>query len=776
MGGKKLNMTLLLAKSKRVGKEPLSLQQHLTDTEKAAGEVFRLDRRWGQKWCGFFGIQGPEAQERFLLNLCVAALLHDVGKANEDFQAAVTRGNIIQTIRHEHLSALLMHVPNVRAWLAANPRLDLEVVTAAVLSHHIKAARGGEWKWCRPQTLKQTVRLSLQHDEVKTTFERIREIANLGAVPKLPSGPFSAHASWVQQAWQGGIDAADKFGPEVSRDRERRALLLAVKTGLIVADAVASGLVREGHPISEWIEAVAHAPALGYNEINDDVISPRIKQIEKTKPFKLRVFQEQTATLGPRALLLSACGSGKTMAAWKWAEAQSREREIGRVIFLYPTRGTATEGFRDYVGWAPEAKAALVHGTSRYELEAMQANPSEATTGKNHGLSQEEDKRLFALGLWSRRFFSATVDQFISFMEHNYGGLCLLPALADSAVIIDEVHSFDKRMFNSLLSFLRAFDVPVLCMTATLSQSRIDELKDSGLKVFPTTDEMATLEDLEREETHLRYHLAVLSGESEALERAVEAYRNGERVLWVVNTVGRCQHIACQLEKRLGEKVLNYHSRYRLLDRQDKHQLTVTAFQQIDHAAIAVTTQVCEMSLDLDADVLLTEVAPVTSLVQRFGRANRHCARGDDFRARLFTYAPESALPYTAEELRAAEAFLKELGGGDVSQRMLTEKLELHAPPEPLTDGSARLLDSGYFATPGVFRDADERNAPCVLDSDLKEVERLLKIGRPYDQFIVGVPRRWVNGEEARPDWLPRYLNVASANFYSADYGFKTEE
>ncbi|HAJ61331.1 MAG TPA: hypothetical protein DCP31_20455, partial [Cyanobacteria bacterium UBA8543] len=63
-------------------------------------------------------------------------------------------------------------------------------------------------------------------------------------------------------------------------------------------------------------------------------------------------------------------------------------------------------------------------------------------------------------------------------------------------------------------------------------------------------------------------------------------------------------------------------------------------------AVIAVTTQVCEMSLDLDADILITELAPISSLVQRFGRANRHRARGDEFRAKLLVYEPEKPEPY----------------------------------------------------------------------------------------------------------------------------------
>src|SRR5262249_10826966 len=192
--------------------------------------------------------------------------------------------------------------------------------------------------------------------------------------------------------------------------------------------------------------------------------------------FRLRPFQEKAAEQGSRVLLLAACAAGKTIAAWKWAEAQARQHKIGRVIFLYPTRGTATEGFRDYVGWAPEAEGGLVHGTSRYELEAMRGNPDEDQPESKYAKLIEDQDRLYALGLWSRRYFSATVDQFLGFIEHSYTGLCLLPALADSAVIIDEVHSFDKRMFDRLIAFLQNFDVPVLCMTATLPPVRRQQL------------------------------------------------------------------------------------------------------------------------------------------------------------------------------------------------------------------------------------------------------------------------------------------------------------
>jgi CRISPR-associated endonuclease/helicase Cas3 len=770
---------ILLAKSQYPGKPPVTLKEHLFDTERSAQQIFRLDGRWGRNWCRFFRIQSNEAQQQFLLNLRVAALFHDIGKANEDFYTAVSKpGYTEQTLRHEHISTLMLHLPEVRSWLAANPLLDLEVITAAVLSHHLKASTEGKHRWCQPKTLKKAVKLYMHHAEVTSTFQRIAEIAEIKeGLPALPSTPWSSSSPWAE-AYKSADRTARQFGRELREEegKERRSLLLATKVGLIVSDAAASGLVREGHSIDEWIEDVIHSKAIGPTDIANKIINQRARQVEARtgKPFNLHTFQVQTAQQGSRALLLAACGAGKTMGAWKWAEAQSWEYEIGKVIFLYPTRGTATEGFRDYVGWAPEADAALVTGTARYELEAMADNPTESIKEKDF----QSDERLFSLGFWSRRFFSATVDQFLGFMEHSYGSLCLLPVLADSAVIIDEVHSFDRKMFDSLVSFLKNFDIPVLCMTATLPPTRRSELEGAGLKVYPTEADRETLKDLQEKEEHPRYRLEPLANFAEAFDRAVSAYQQGERVLWVVNTVNRCQAIANKLANKLSTDILTYHSRFRLQDRQSIHSKTVSAFafQTERKPTIAVTTQVCEMSLDLDADVLITEIAPVSSLVQRFGRANRHLFRGLDFRASLHVYQPPRSLPYDKEELKVAAAFLKELGNRDVSQRALAEALENYSLAERKADGSARFLDSGYFATPGAFRDTDDFAVPCILDQDLEPVMALVIAHKPYDGFKINVPKKWANLESKRPDKFPKYLGIASGENYNLERGFLNNE
>jgi CRISPR-associated endonuclease/helicase Cas3 len=774
IGNQTQSLEKLLAKSPRSGRE-LSLEQHLRDTEDAALRIFRLDGRWGQNWCRFFKLNDAEAREQFLLNLRVAALFHDIGKANEDFHRAVTeKGFFAQTLRHEHLSALLLCLPEVRQWLAQNNLLDADVITAAVLSHHLKASLDGKWRWCQPQTLKNSVKLHLQHAEIKAILDRIKKVAQLTEAPCLPDTAWSDKEPW-KQAYEYGKARAVRFRRELKNSPQKTALLLAVKAGVIVADSAASGLFRENLRLEEWIENVVHDKAISAEEVTDKILNPRAEQISKKrgKPFRLHPFQEKAAEQGARALLLAACAAGKTIAAWKWAEEQARTYKIGRVIFLYPTRGTAAEGFRDYVGWAPEAEAAYVAGDAKFMLEDVARNPSDATAGKNFDNLSEDQDRLYALGLWSRRYFSATVDQFLGFIEHSYTSLCLLPALADSAVIIDEVHSFDQRMFGCLIAFLRNFGMPVLCMTATLPPVRIKQLQDAGLRLYQASEDAA----LHKIESHPRYRLEPAADADAALEQAVAAYRKGDRVLWVVNRVAECQSIAGLLEESLGIEALTYHSRFRLQDRQRVHKETVEAFQQKDRPAIAVTTQVCEMSLDLDADLLISEVAPIPSLVQRFGRANRHLAKGLDFRARLLTYRPEKALPYDAKELEAAVTFLAEFGSSDVSQRQLAEALERHAKGEPLSDGSARFLESGYFAVRGEFRDIDEFALPCVLTTDLDEVKPLAKEHKPFDGYIVNVPKSHVLKPEdvERPAWLPKYLNLANGDLYSRKRGFLTE-
>lgn len=333
-------------------------------------------------------------------------------------------------------------------------------------------------------------------------------------------------------------------------------MLNAVRAALIAADGAGSGLPRTGRRIAGWIHAQFPETRSCDSATVATVIGRRIADLtSKGKRADWNEFQNRCDELPGRALLLAPCGAGKTLAAWRWILGQVRTRPVNRVLFLYPTRATATEGFKDCVSWAPEADAALMHGTAGYDLDGM-FPAQDPRTQKVKGFAGT-DPRLFALQHWSKRIVSATVDQFFGFMAYGYGPVCLLPVLADSVIVVDEVHSFDRSMFSALLGFLGAFDVPVLCMTATLPEPRQKQLTDAGLVLSnPRRDDLEAIPDAPR------YRVSRVD-ESAIEGHTRDAVRAGKRVLWVVNQVTRAQAKAAALTE-LGVPVICYYSRFKL--------------------------------------------------------------------------------------------------------------------------------------------------------------------------------------------------------------------
>jgi CRISPR-associated endonuclease/helicase Cas3 len=135
----------------------------------------------------------------------------------------------------------------------------------------------------------------------------------------------------------------------------------------------------------------------------------------------------------------------------------------------------------------------------------MFSNPTERDEREKKQFVREEDARLFALAQWPKRIFSATVDTFLSAMSNQYGPICLLPVLADSVVVIDEVHSFSDSMFAALRCLLQRFDLPVLCMTASLPNERRNVLVKLELELFPRDPRQ--FEDLSKASGHPRYRV-----------------------------------------------------------------------------------------------------------------------------------------------------------------------------------------------------------------------------------------------------------------------------
>ena len=385
-------------------------------------------------------------------------------------------------------------------------------------------------------------------------------------------------------------------------------------------------------------------------------------------------------------------------------------------------------------------------------------------------------------------------------MQQDYGSICLLPLLADSVVVIDEVHSFDSRMFSALISFLREFDLPVLCMTASLTQRRRDALKKAGLEIYPQEQEKEKFPALMRSARMPRYRVELVApqaaqksiGENpaaaldEVYRIADESLGDDRRVLWVVNQVGRCQDIARELRGEFS-KLNCYHSRFRHKDRAERHKEVVTAFRRgenaLREAALAVTTQVCEMSLDLDANVLITELAPIPSLIQRMGRCNR---RAQDEKTggrpgRVAICKPANCKPYREDDLEVAWEFVRDLSDmGEVSQDQLQNLLEKFSPRMP-ADGAGweAFIENRFWSEGGgSFMDEDGWHVSSVLTGDLSEYKELRDAHEPTDGLILPCPKfltQRADKDTAREYHLPRYIHLAPSSYYSPCWGLLNE-
>jgi CRISPR-associated endonuclease/helicase Cas3 len=781
-----------------MAKPTRSLVDHTDDVVTACLALFGTWEHptgFARRWLTFFRLS--EAQVRpFLRNGLLACLVHDWGKANTGF-AGMLAGTAAQTARHEVVSVLIMMQEQVWSWLGSAEKVDLPLVLAAVAGHHLKAADPGTFEDVREfgaiqdRLFGSVFALTWDHPRIREQLASLAERFDIDRT--IPGGvarvwavkPTRAGVASYKDERNRAIRAIRSFHKEIADapDSDRARMLRAVRSALIAADSAGSALFRThgetGRPgdvrdhIRRWIgDAFDPSGNLSAEKVHEAVIEPRIEEVTREGwPFSWNEFQLACADPGrvpARALPIAPCGSGKTLAAWRWVAARCRERPVARAIFLYPTRGTATEGFRDYVSHACPGLAALVHGTSELDLEHLQPDLDWE--------SRIAEARLFSLRQWPKRVFSATVDQFLAFLQHDYGSTCLLPLLADSAIVIDEVHSYDRGMFTALTQFLEHFDVPVLAMTATMIERRKADLA----RYLTPVDGLGFGTDasrLRRIADHPRYAVPRVAGVEGARREVETALGSGLRVLWVVNTVDRAQALArgfaadpraARLATRAGTTVLSYHSRFRLGDRRRRHDEIVAAFRrapgQGTSAVLGVTTQVCELSLDLDCDLLVTEDAPVSALIQRFGRCCRDQDAHETGRAgRVLVYEPESASPYQKDEMSNVPAFIRDIDGRVVSQSGLEELLSsLGGAGYPRKD--ARFITDGPWAAAGQdhFRDAEDQTCQALLPGDL-DAYRVLAGSRARwraQELIVPILRE-ARDDSHRPPGMPSWLTLA---------------
>ena len=652
-----MNYSRLRAKS---GPETLLavwLPVHLRDVHRESETLLHCT---GDEQLSAVGLNPDIWRDRFHRIVLLAAAVHDLGKANDHFQALVWRTRPMQSqgLRHEWVSALIID-KFLKEWLrpAVGNDDDWAIVIWTVTGHHPAYNRASPPKQS-PDGSGGKMQLMLGHNDFAECLNWIQKAFQLSAPPQLQdtSLMFTGNDDVFNQILQ-SLKQSEKIWKRIQREEPDVARLAAIcKPCLIGGDIAGSALAKtdtSGNERRKWIEdAFANRPSA---ERLGKIVDRRRGE-NQLREFQIAVGQ----STAPVTFVRAGCGSGKTLAAYHWAAQQYPTR---RLYFCYPTTGTATEGFRDYL-YAPEEDfdAALFHSRASVDLEMI--------VGVNSAEEESADEaaiRIESLAAWSTPIVSCTVDVVLGIVQNSRRGLYSWPALAGAALIFDEIHAFDDRLFGALLRFLEAVrGVPVLLMTASLPSARLTAL---AACVARNGHRLATIQGPVELEGRMRYQR---SYENE-LAMIKEELQSGGQVLWVCNTVNRAMEAATKSAK-LGFSPLIYHSRFRYEDRVERHKAVIQAFSG-HTAALALCTQVAEMSLDLSASLLVTDLAPIAALIQRLGRLNRRAEDGDPLRL-FIIIEPENPAPYSREELELAKRWLEALGNGPLSQRDLIQAWE----------------------------------------------------------------------------------------------------
>ena len=107
--------------------------------------------RTALQWMRFFYLE-EEQLEQFFVNSRLAICFHDLGKANDGFQSAVTDRRKDQVVYHEHLSTMLLTCDPLKVWLSSGPDIDFELILSAVGSHHLRFKEDEFGAWLADRT------------------------------------------------------------------------------------------------------------------------------------------------------------------------------------------------------------------------------------------------------------------------------------------------------------------------------------------------------------------------------------------------------------------------------------------------------------------------------------------------------------------------------------------------------------------------------------------------------------------------------------------------
>lgn len=427
-------------------------------------------------------------------------------------------------------------------------------------------------------------------------------------------------------------------------------------------NTISNDKTRWQNGIKKWFEQnPSEAPDIIDPAFADDYYQKRFGFLPRE--FQEKVFTAIAETDEPGIFILEApMGGGKTEAALAAAEELMAKKKLNGLFFGLPTQATSNGIFPRINDWLKNL--ADEYGV-RETMKLMhgKAALNELQDYLTQGVYVDED---YGSGVLTAAWFAGrktailsdavvgTVDHFLlAALKQKHLALRHL-GLAKKIIIIDEVHAYDAYMdvfLTRAIEWMGAYGIPVILLSATLpaeirqkliraylsgqrhgiknkevvNYAAIFDSENYPLLTYTDKGKIYQKKDFVKEKDR-QINVKALAEEN-LVPLLKQLLINGGVVGIIVNTVKRSQAIFAQLVANFGDIVSLLHAKFIDTDRLQKE---TTLMQNIGKGAnrpkqaIIVGTQVLEQSLDIDFDVLITDLCPMDLLLQRVGRLQRH--------------------------------------------------------------------------------------------------------------------------------------------------------
>ena len=328
-----------------------------------------------------------------------------------------------------------------------------------------------------------------------------------------------------------------------------------------------------------------------------------VKNIEKFLTGKeLRPAQKfMKMNRDKNLIVIAPTGSGKTEASLLWMNGE-------KSFYTLPLKVSSNAIYLRIKENYEYKDVALLHS------DAMAVYLREYNGNEDIGEKYERSKML------SQPLTVCTVDQLFRFVYRALGTEIFAATLKYSKLVLDEIQAYEPRVIATIiygLKMIQEMGGKFAIITATfppvlkyfMEQYGLVEGKQYIFKDF--TGKEYQVEKYPRHKVEIRH--------SEMNLDEIRLRGKNRKVLVICNTVSKAQKLYKKLE---GENVWLLHSKYIRRDRAFLER-KIMEFSESGESGIWITTQIVEASLDIDFDILYTEMCTADSLLQRMGRCNR---------------------------------------------------------------------------------------------------------------------------------------------------------